>query len=364
VKDENLNNPVALLEPIKQSVVSVLGREEDLVYDDQYGLYGSLTAFKPDRGYKVRVKEDVDFSLKGIPFAENEVTITLNKGWNWMGYTPNMEMSVNAALCNLMAEEGDIVMAQDQFATYDGAAWKGSLSVLAPGNAYLYYSGSVKSFNYPTGSSKMAIPMLSYRASESYYFAKWQYDKRKYADNMGVISRLYSSSGQELPAGQFLIGAFTGEECRGMSSEADGYQFVTVHGEQTNEKVTFRAYNTLTGEEFDIKETICFSANVVGNLTNPFILHLGSATGLDKNGSSLLIYPNPVKDRLFIRTDLQNVKEIRIIDMKGSVLLTTDTLPLGVGLDVTSLTEGIYFITIQTDTDLIRQKFVKSNRAK
>lgn len=364
VKDENLNNPVALLEPIKQSVVSVLGQEEDLVYDDQYGLYGSLTAFKPDRGYKVRVKEDVDFSLKGIPFAENEVTITLNKGWNWMGYTPNMEMSVNAALCNLMAEEGDIVMAQDQFATYDGAAWKGSLSVLAPGNAYLYYSGSVKSFNYPTGSSKMAIPMLSYRASESYYFAKWQYDKRKYADNMGVISRLYSSSGQELPAGQFLIGAFTGEECRGMSSEADGYQFVTVHGEQTNEKVTFRAYNTLTGEEFDIKETICFSANVVGNLTNPFILHLGSATGLDKNGSSLLIYPNPVKDRLFIRTDLQNVKEIRIIDMKGSVLLTTDTLPLGVGLDVTSLTEGIYFITIQTDTDLIRQKFVKSNRAK
>ena len=128
--------------------------------------------------------------------------------------------------------------------------------------------------------------------------------------------------------------------------------------------MTFRAYNTLTGEEFDIKETIRFGANVVGNLTNPFILHLGAATGLDKNGSSLLIYPNPVKDRLFIRTDLQNVKEIRIIDMKGSVLLTTDTLPLGVGLDVTSLTEGIYFITIQTDTDLIRQKFVKSNRAK
>ncbi|MCS2958650.1 hypothetical protein NXX53_19815 [Bacteroides salyersiae] len=61
--------------------------------------------------------------MKGIPFAENEVTITLNKGWNWMGYTPNMEMSVNAALCNLMAEEGDIVMAQDQFATYDGASF-------------------------------------------------------------------------------------------------------------------------------------------------------------------------------------------------------------------------------------------------
>ena len=77
-----------------------------------------------------------------------------------MGYTPNMEMSVNAALRNLMAEEGDIVMAQDQFSTYDGTAWKGSLSVLAPGNAYLYYSGSVKSFNYPAGSSKMAIPML------------------------------------------------------------------------------------------------------------------------------------------------------------------------------------------------------------
>lgn len=51
------------------------------------------------------------------------------------------------------------------------------------------------------------------------------------------------------------------------------YQFVTVHGEQTNEKVTFRAYNTLTGEEFDIKETIRFGANVVGSLTNRYNLH-------------------------------------------------------------------------------------------
>lgn len=364
VKDENLNHPAALLEPIRQSVISVLGQEGDLTYDDQYGLHGSLTAFKPDRGYKVRVKEDVDFSLKGVPFSEDEVTVTLHKGWNWIGYIPNMEMPVNMALGNLTAEEGDVVMAQDQFATYDGATWKGSLAILAPGNAYLYYSGSVKSFNYPAGSSKMMAPMLFYRASESYYSEKWQYDKRKYADNMGVISRLYDSSGQELPAGQFLIGAFVGEECRGMSSETDGYQFVTVHGEQTNEQVTFRAYNTLTGEEFDIKETLGFDTNVVGSLTNPLILHLGTATDLDKNGSSLLIYPNPVKDRLFIRTDWQNVKEIRILDMKGRVLLIADNLPSGVGLDVTSLTEGIYFITVQTDTDLIRQKFVKTNHLK
>lgn len=364
VKDENLEDPVALLEPIKQSVISVLGQEEDLVYDEQYGLYGSLTAFRPDKGYKMRVKGDVDFSLKGIPFVENEVTITLNKGWNWIGYTPNAEMSINVALDNLIAEENDIIMAQDNFATYDGAIWKGSLTVLSPGNAYLYYSNSVKSFNYPTGGNSKVAPALLFRSAENNNLMKWQYDKRKYADNMGVISRLYSSDGQELAIGQFLIGAFAGDECRGMSSETDGYQFITVHGEQADEKVTFRAFNTVTGEEFDVKETIRFGNNVIGNLANPLILRLDAATGIDKTYGDLLIYPNPVKDRLFVRTDLQGVREIRIVDMKGSVILVTDILSLETGLDVASLTEGVYFITIQTDMELIRQKFIKSNHVK
>lgn len=364
VKDDNLDNPIALLDPIKESVISVLGQTEDLVYDEQYGLYGSLTSFRPDRGYKMRVKEDVDFALEGIPFAEDEVTVTLNKGWNWMGYTPNMEMSVCAALENLIAEENDIIMAQDNFATYDGANWIGSLTALTPGSAYLYYSNSVKSFNYPAGSSSKVASMLLYHASDGNEPMKWQYDKRKYADNMGVISKLYSSDGQELPAGSYMIGAFVGDECRGGSSETDGYQFITVHGESADAMVTFRAVNMLTGEEFNIKETIRFDSNVVGNLSHPVVLHLGSATGIEEIYGSLLIYPNPVKDRLFIRTDLENVKEIRVFDMKGSTVLTADTLPLEAGLDVTSLTDGVYFITIETDTDVIRQKFIKSNTVK
>lgn len=364
VKDDNLDNPVALLDPIKESVISVLGQTEDLVYDEQYGLYGSLTSFRPDRGYKMRVKEDVDFALKGIPFAEDEVTVTLNKGWNWMGYTPNVEMSVGTALENLIAEENDIIMAQDNFATYDGANWIGSLTTLTPGSAYLYYSNSVKSFNYPTGSSSKVASMLLYHASDGNEPMKWQYDKRKYADNMGIISKLYSSDGQELPAGSFMIGAFVGDECRGGSSETDGYQFITVHGESADAMVTFRAVNMLTGEEFNIKESIRFDSNVAGNLSHPVVLHLGSATGIEEIYGNLLIYPNPVKDRLFIRTDLENVKEIRIIDMKGSTVLTADALPLEAGLDVTSLTDGVYFITIETDTDVIRQKFIKSNTVK
>ncbi len=96
---------------------------------------------------------------------------------------------------------------------------------------------------------------------------------------MGVISRLYSSSGKALPASQFLIGAFIGEECRGRSSEADGYQLVPVHGEQTDEKVPLRAENTVQSEEIGMKETISTGATEVGSLTNPIILASSSAAG-------------------------------------------------------------------------------------
>lgn len=361
VKDEKLNHPVAMLDPFKQSIVSVLGQQDDLVYDEQYGLYGSLQMFRPDRAYKMRLKGNTSFDLKGMPHASDESTITLSRGWNWIGFIPTIEMTLGRALANLTAEENDIIKEQDNFAIYDGSAWKGSLTTLMPQNGYMYYSNSAKSFNYPRESAPVMYSALRVQSNK---LRVWQYNERKYADNMAIISKLYHHGGQETESERFVIGAFVGDECRGVSVNVDDYLFITVHGDNIGEKVMFRAFDTITGEEYTIKENTGYNNSMIGNLKSPLALHLGAITGIGKVSGDIVIYPSPVKDRLFIRTDMREIEEILIVDMNGSVLQRVNRISAEDGLDVSALTEGVYFVLLKTEMGVIHRKFMKLNNIK
>lgn len=66
------------------------------------------------------------------------------------------------------------------------------------------------------------------------------------------------------------------------------------------------------------------------------------------------LYPNPVKDRLFIETAKRGVIEIR--DMKGSALLQKEVLSGKNQIDISYLPSGVYFIS---DENGNRVKFTK-----
>ena len=59
-------------------------------------------------------------------------------------------------------------------------------------------------------------------------------------------------------------------ECRGEGSFINGHAFITVHGE-SGEQVNFRLYNEMTGEYFDIDQTVK-SQTRVGSLSNPMTM--------------------------------------------------------------------------------------------
>ena len=89
-----------------------------------------------------------------------------------------------------------------------------------------------------------------------------------------------------------------------------------------------------------------------GSLTTPVSLHIGEATGITPVFEGVLIYPSPVRDRLFIRETIDNIDEIRISDTHNQVRPNE-------GIDVSALNKGIYVITIKTSNDVIQQKFMK-----
>ena len=78
-----------------------------------------------------------------------DIPITLNQGWNWIGYTCSEPMSVNEALSSFTPSNGDIILSRSNGnATYSNGRWRGALQTLIPGEGYMYQSvdGTTKSF--------------------------------------------------------------------------------------------------------------------------------------------------------------------------------------------------------------------------
>lgn len=74
--------------------------------------------------------------------------------------------------------------------------------------------------------------------------------------------------------------------------------------------------------------------------------------------STLKVYPNPTNSILNIQTD-QPIDSITITDISGRT--TTVQSSVKDGIDVSNLSDGIYFIAVKTDNGFFREKFIKNH---
>lgn len=337
VQAENLNDLPTLLSPIKEATLTVKGADSQLVNNGESGWAGELSSLTPTQAYKIKMQKDAVLELNGKAAVTNENTITLSKGWNWIGYVSSISQTLEDALQNLQAEKNDVIKGEDSFAVYDGTAWKGSLRTLTPGKGYMYYSQAVKSFNYATGSETMENTPTT---------PQWEYDAHLSEDNMVIVAQLYNGE-QQVTASTYIIGIFAGDECRGIAVEEDRLLYICAHGEPDDEKLTLRAYDVTGQKEYDIQEEVTWSNALTGTPEEPLKLHVGELTGIIPVYDGVLIYPSPVRNRLYIRDDIQNIEEVRISNMSGQTLIVKKQVQPLEGIAVSTLNEGFYFISIK-----------------
>jgi len=97
--------------------------------------------------------------------------------------------------------------------------------------------------------------------------------------NMNVIAKLYLSNVLTTNPAD-AIGAFVGQECRGIAYPdpvLNGILFLTISSNlQSGETVTFKAWKSATCEECPVAETMPFvNQSEVGTVNNPFEFHCG-----------------------------------------------------------------------------------------
>ena len=323
-----------------------VGQTNELINDPVYGLTGGLTTISPTESYKLKVTENSDHTWSGHGSKPETTTMNLRKGWNWIGYVPVSGNDLTSALAGITPSENDVIKCMDDFATYTGGRWVGTLTELRPGEGYLYYAANATTFNYPV---QRVFPVANYsrQAAVITGAAPWSYDTHQYPDNTTLIAQVYAMDSPVIE-GTFAVGAFIGKECRGVGKYVDGKLFLAIHGTVGDDKtITFKAYEAITGKEYDINETISFEGQQTGTFAAPYALHLQGATGIDdavgKEGYT--VYPRPLRHRMYVSGASENIKSIQLLSGNGAVVVRQQGY-MEEGIDVSNLVPGVYVVAI------------------
>ena len=132
--------------------VSIVSQDGTLTYLASLGWGGDIETLDPAKMYMLETNAGIEVSISGTPVDPASHPITLNPGFNWIGFPVSEPMNVNQALSGLAPTVGDIIKSSTGMAMYTGSNWIGSLTVLEPGKGYMYKSNAtmVKTFTFPS----------------------------------------------------------------------------------------------------------------------------------------------------------------------------------------------------------------------
>jgi hypothetical protein len=179
--------------------------------------------------YFVKVQKDAEIQVYGsIIKNENDRTIPLVPGWNTIGFTPMLNLTVEAALAdyNNKATEGDIIKSHDEYAVFtvtNGVGrWKGSLKYMKPGEGYMLRRNADTriTFVYP------------FYEPNSTFMDQIADNPVHYAPQRSTMSLTAMVQGVETQPGDRLI-SYSGAESRGqVSADEEGLFYLSVAGDQ------------------------------------------------------------------------------------------------------------------------------------
>lgn len=159
-----IDNPVSMLDQLKEKLGDNAEQIQSFEYTTDYEgdgeWFGDLDeeGVTNDQMYMINVVTNCSIELEGTRATDiEEYTITINPGWNWIGFPSGEAINVNDAMADFESEEGDQIQSKDNTADCEGVGeWFGDLETLEPGEGYMYYSLSdeVKTLVFRTGSKK------------------------------------------------------------------------------------------------------------------------------------------------------------------------------------------------------------------
>ena len=340
--------------------------QTDFVTNYGFMWMGMLSSINNEETYMIDNTADCQIELTGIPVSPSDHPITVNNGWNWIGYPCTNTMSVGEAFSGYTPANGDQVKSQSDYAMYFSGMWIGQLLSITPGTGLMYMSNNAAptTLVYPDGNRNTA-------ATASPKATHWKNDIHAYPNNMTVMA-VINLDDEELGSDNYELATFDiNGECRGSVKltyvePINRYvAFLTVSGKEATE-LNFGLYDSETGREyFNTEKALVYVTNAtIGNPDEPYVVRFRSTTGMDELTNSLQVYPNPVNrgERFSINVADEERSPVRveIVNALGMVVETVCT-PSSVQTLTAPNAAGVYTlrITMEGKGTLVRKLVVK-----
>lgn len=370
------NNLGNLFKTVSLSNGAVLKNNDQLaIYDQTQGWTGNLANFnmgmKPEHSYLFYTHAEDTIIVKGVEANPLLRPISINQGWNYIGYVGQRNLNVNDAFGSFGSKQNDLIKGQVQFAVYDSTlGWIGSLTTLVPGRGYQYYANGTGILKYPR--SAMFGKSTNDNTISSKY---WKINPHGFENNMNLIIKV-DACNEILKSGNLLLGAFVNNELRGftkataINANQYGY-FLTVAG-RSGEQVQFKLLNESNGELFPIAAEIKFEANALkGALSAPIVMSSSKELPCEDFSSlsaqlEISLYPVPSKETVSLRISQANDAnvQINIFDLSGKLI---DGKSMGqmkkgiheVNLSLDAIAEGVYIVEVVSGNESQRSKLIR-----
>lgn len=300
--------------------------------------------------YKMKVKNDINYSISGSMIDTRTTTQTIYPGWNWIGPLSIYNLSLNEAFADLMPTRGDIVKSKNQVAFYDGYKWEGDLTTLIPGMGYYYMSFNDEevTFRYPTIDATMGsqAPAMVMRAAGELPFTP--IDHHQFSDNMNVVAKVMDGN---VEIDDLCVAAFIDNECRGVTTATpDGYYMLTVAGNADEAGKTVRFATMYQGQVTWFNERLQWLSDwIYGDLDEPQILNLPTSGIADLMGdeTTIIITPTLVTDVVNVHASDQ-IESVRVFSVNGALMESVSPHENKAVLNLSYLSSGVYFVEVRT----------------
>jgi hypothetical protein len=337
------------------------GYADQYEYQGTYSWYGTLNSINNEQMYKIRTNAACNTVMTGDAATAANHPITINSGWNWIGFPANHSVSVENAMSGFTPVANDVIKGRNGYTTYIDYSgytmWYGTLNTLEPGQGYMYqsYGSTPRTLVFQTGGKGELAANIT---AENNVFVP---NDTEFANNM-TVTAVIDIEGEELRSDDYELAAFVGDECRGsvklMYVEPIGryVAFLTVFGEN-EDNISF----VLTdGTETQWSATQMSFSNdaTIGTLTEPATICFGTLGLNDNVLADAVVYPNPSSDVFNIRCE--GITKIEVLNIYGQVVMSKEAGTDNLQIDLGGNAAGAYMLRIYTNNGMIIKNLVKS----
>jgi hypothetical protein len=307
---------------------------------------GKLTRFYVGDMYKIKTTAPTALTMTGTAVKAVNEPITIQPNWNWIGCNTTYNMTVADAFAGITPTDGDQVKGQAGFALYQKYGWVGTLKSIVPGRGYMYLSKNTQSvtFTYPSSASTTASLAPAYAPRQAGVYTP--VSENAFPGNMTMVAKVVN--GNSVISGA-EVGVFAADGCRSDEvSNSDGIVFLTIAGEGTGDKLTFKVYNGGSTTEVD-QGLIYIDDATYGTMSAPYLIQMDPTAINSASAEGVHVYPTRVVSD--VNVDASNIKRITLQDTGGRLLFSrTTNLTEHNVIPMSEYADGIYFVVVQTAT--------------